>query len=78
MSGCRLGSGVQVEVVRWRAGWKQEVVRKKKGQRGLTPFYIIWVLGFVLGQRKEKEKWAWVVGFRIGFGFINNKGPVWF
>ena len=34
-----------------------------------------------LGQRKEKEKWAWsgLVGFRIGFGFFrSNKGPVGF
>ena len=36
MSGCRLGSGVQVEMVRWRAGFEAgggEEVRTKEGQR---------------------------------------------
>ena len=44
MSGCRLGGGIQVEVVRWRGGCRGEVGRKEKTGEGvltvLTGFYI--------------------------------------
>ena len=59
MSGCRLGGGIQVEVVRWRAGCRGEV-GKKESQRGQTPYYIKGgEFGFVLvwaWERKEKGK----------------------